>query len=55
MNPHTPALAGADGKGDWTARIEDGEPIYRHVSGFETSEREVVEQSLRAEVPGGGR
>lgn len=40
------ALAGANGKGDWTARIEDGDTIYRHESGLETRDRSVVEASL---------
>lgn len=48
------ALAGANGKGSWTARIRDGEPVYRHKSGIETTDRRIVEQSIRAN-PGGLR
>lgn len=50
------ALAGATetGKGSWTARIRDGKPVYRHVSGFETTDRRVVERSRQTE-PGGLR
>lgn len=46
MTIHTSALAGATGKGDWTARIENGETIYEHRTGIETSDSDFVEREL---------
>lgn len=42
MQAQTRALEGAPEKGNWTAQIRDGEVIYRHRLGVETTETEFV-------------
>lgn len=48
------ALAGASGRGHWTARTRsDGVTIYRHDSGIETTNRRLVEETIQRRPPGG--